>query len=337
MKGKIRDCIILIRPYWIVFFGLIPVIGALCNGQFNFFSLIVLFIIGLFSYIFGFVQNDYFDKGIDKKSQYVSERPLAVGTVTEKEAIFIFLFSFFMSLILAYIFLFTVLSFSALLLSLFLITVYNKYSKRTPGMEYVLGLGGYTSGLFGALTYSNSLTPLVLLVLPLALMQFVFDVGVFANLKDVKYDAKLGVRTTPIAFGVKVINNEFKIPTSFVVYAFFIKGIQIVAAMLIFLTGYSSFFLYTFPIPGTLFFILSITLIYTLWKVISTPLSNRDKMLLYVGLNELLTYLLIPVALMAYLVENTNIITPFLLTVAPTLWLVVSLRAIFGKKMMPLE
>lgn len=337
MKGKIKDYIVLIRPYWIVFFGLIPVIGALCNGQFNFSPLIILFIIGMFSYIFGFVQNDYFDKDIDKESQYVSERPLATGTVSEKEVIFLFLFSLFMSLILAYIFLFTILSFSALLLSFFLITLYNKYSKHTPGMEYVLGLGAYTSGLFGALTYSSNLTPLVLLVLPLGLMQFVFDVGVLANLKDVKYDARMGVKTTPIVLGVKVINNELKIPTSFIVYAFFIKGIQIVIAMLIFLTGYASFFLYTLPIPGILFFILSITLIYTLRKVISTPLSNRDKMLLYVGLNEFLTYFLIPVVLMAYLVENTNILTPFLLTVGPTLWLAVSLRAIFGKRMMPLE
>ena len=121
MKGKIKDYIILIRPYWIVFFGLIPAIGAMCNGQFNVFPLSVLFIIGMFSYIFGFVQNDYFDKNTDKESQYVSERPFAKEIISEKGVILLILFSFFMPLALAYVFIFTISSFSALLLSFFLI------------------------------------------------------------------------------------------------------------------------------------------------------------------------------------------------------------------------
>jgi len=337
MRGKIKDIIILIRPYWIVFFGLIPVIGAMCNGQFNFFQLSILFIIGMFSYIFGFVQNDYFDKYIDKKSKYVSERPFALDTISEKEVIFLILFSLIISLLLAYIFLFTLLSFSVLLLSFFLITLYNKYSKHISGMEYVLGLSACTSGLFGALTISDNITPLVLFIVPLSLMQFVFDVGVLANLKDVKYDARIGIKTTPIVFGVKVINDELIIPTSFILYAFFIKSIHIMIALFIFLTGYTSFFIYVLPIPGILFFIFSIAVFYTLWKVISTPLLHRDKMLIYIGLNELLSYLLIPVVLTTYLVENINIFVPILLIVGPILWLILSLRVVFGKGMIPLE
>ncbi len=60
-------------------------------------------------------------------------------------------------------------------------------------------------------------------------------------------------------------------------------------------------------------------------------------MLLYIGLNELLTYLLIPVVLMTYLVENTNIFVPILLIVGPIIWLILSLRIVFGKRMIPLE
>ena len=337
MKGKIKDYIVLIRPYWIVFFGLIPAIGAMCNGQFNVFPLIVLFIIGMFSYIFGFVQNDYFDKNIDKESQYVSERPFAKETISEKGVIFLILFSFFMSLALAYVFIFTISSFSVLLLSFFLITLYNKFSKRIFGMEYVLGLGAYTSGLFGALTYSDNLTSLVLFILPLALLQFVFDVGVLASLKDVKYDAMMGVKTTPIVFGVKVITDELIIPTAFIVYAFFIKGAHIAIALSIFLTEYASFFAYSLPIPGILILSFSVIILYTLWKIMSTSLLHRDKMLIYIGLNELLTYFLIPTILMAYLSENINIFMPVLLLIGPTLWLAFSLRVIYGKKMVPLE
>jgi hypothetical protein len=168
-------------------------------------------------------------------------------------------------------------------------------------------------------------------------MQFVFDVGVLANLKDVKYDARMGSKTSPILFGVKVINNELKIPISFILYAFLVKSIHIIIALFIFLTGYTSFFIYFLPIPGILFFIFSIVIFYTLWMVLSTSLLNRDKMLIYIGLNELITYLLIPVIIMAYLVENTNIFVPILFIVGPIIWLILSLRVIFGKRMIPLE
>ena len=89
-KEKIKGYIKLMRPYGAIYVPLIAVFGALCNRQFHFFPLFGLFIIGIFSHIFGFVQNDYFDREIDKKSKYVSERPLAKGIVSQKGRFFYF-------------------------------------------------------------------------------------------------------------------------------------------------------------------------------------------------------------------------------------------------------
>jgi hypothetical protein len=180
------------------------------------------------------------------------------------------------------------------------------------------------------------LSPLVIFIALFVPMMNVFNVGVSANLKDVKYDSKQGIKTTPMILGVTAIDDELRIPALFTTYAFSIKGIHIGIALLPFLAGYVSMFLYGSPLPIICFAILSTLIIYTLWKILSTPLSERDTMIRYAGIHELLTYLLVPVVLMSYLVENINIFAPILLIVVPPLWIKFTLRVVFGKKV-PLE
>jgi hypothetical protein len=146
-----------------------------------------------------------------------------------------------------------------------------------PGMEYVLGAGVCTFALFGALTVSDVLSPLVIFIV-------------------------LFVRI----------------------------------ALMPFLTGEVSMFLYDFPIPIICFSILSTLIIYTQWKMLSTPLSERAKMIRYAGMLEILTYFLLPVVLMSYLTENINIFAPILLIVVPPLWVKFYVKVFFGKRM-PLE
>ncbi|MCK4416038.1 MAG: UbiA family prenyltransferase, partial [Thermoplasmatales archaeon] len=188
----------LIRPYGILFLGLTPVFGAICNGEFRFLNLSVLFIIGLLSHVFTFVQNDYYDMEIDKKSKYVIDRPLASGEISKKKVFIIILFSCIISMMLAVLFFFTIPSFFVLLLSFFLMTLYNKYSKKISGMEYVIGTGVFTYGIFGALTVSTNISTLAVIISLVGFMQWLFSVGISANLKDVEYDSKLGIKTTPI-------------------------------------------------------------------------------------------------------------------------------------------
>ncbi len=332
-----KDYLILIRPYGMLFLGFTLVFGAIANGEFNFFHLTLLLIMGLFAHIFTFVQNDYYDVATDSKSSYVSNRPLVKGSITQKKAFVIFFASFLISSLIAIVFLFSYYSFALLLLSFLFITLYNKYSKKFFGMEYILGMGVFTYGIFGALTVSNIISNLAIIVSFFGFMQWLFSVGVSANLKDVEYDSKLGIKTTPTKFGVKASKEELIIPLSFKMYAVGIKIIHLVIAALPLLFGYTSIFVYNHPIPGFFFLVISIIVLYFTIKILTTPIKEREKMLIYVGLQEGLALLLLPILLMSILIDKFGIIQTFLLVILFIFWPLFWFRILYGKKMIPLE
>ena len=327
----------LIRPYGMLFLGFAPVFGAIANNELSFSRLALLFTIGILTHIFGFVQNDYYDIEIDGKSKYVSSRPLITGHISKKTAFVIFTSSFIISLILAILFLFSFVSFSVLLFSFLCMGLYNKYSKLFFGMEYILSIGIFTLGMFGALTVSNNISSLAIIVSALGFIQWLFSVGISANLKDVEFDSKLGIRTTPTVFGVHASDIKLVIPLSFHLYAFTLKFLHIFIASLPFFLGYTSIFIYNFPIPGVCFIIISIILFYLTFKILSTPIKERDKMLICAGLQEGLALLLIPVALMSFLIEKISLSTTFLLILLFIFWPIFWFRFLFGKRMIPLE
>jgi len=332
-----KQYLTLIRPYGMLFLGFAPVFGAIANGEFSLLHLAILLVIGLLAHIFTFVQNDYYDVEIDRKSKYVSNRPFVTGSISQKTVIVIFLFSFILSLILAIVFFFTIYSFIALLLAFLCMTLYNKYSKRLFGMEYILSIGIFIYGIFGALTVSDTISTFALLISSVGFIHWLFSVGISANLKDVEFDSKVGVKTTPAVFGVHVSDEKLLIPPSFCLYAFFIKIIHILFISLTFFLGYTSILLYGLPIPGICFLILSILIFYLTFKILSIPIKKRDKMLIYVGYQEGFAFLLIPFALMSYLVENISIVATFFLILLLIFWPLFWFRVLFGKRMIPLE
>jgi len=327
----------LIRPYGMLYLGLTPVFGAICNGMFNFFHLSILFFIGVLSHIFTFVQNDIFDMVVDKQSVYVSKRPLIIGSISQKEALFIVVFSFSLSIILAIVFVFTPLSFIFLLLSFLLVSLYNKYSKKVVFMEYILSTGIFTYGLFGAYSVSFTISSLAIIFCFFASIQWLFSVGVFANLKDVEYDTKVGIKTTPNKLGVKIIDDKLFVSNVFKLYAFGIKILHIFIAMLPLLFGFTSINVNSLPFPLFFFVILSIFILFLLGKILTTPLSRRDNMLIYEGLQEGLAFLFIPTVLASYLINNIGVLSTVLLVVFMIIWPLTCFRVLFGKKMIPLE
>jgi len=328
---------ILIRPYGMLFLGFTPVFTAIANGKFSFTHLSILFIIGLLMHIFTFVQNDYYDVKIDSKSEYVSNRPFVTGEISSKKVITIFLLSFISSIVLCILFVFTIYSFIMLILSFLFISLYNKYSKQFSGMEYILSLGVFSFGLFGALTVSNNITNFALIVSTFGFLQWLFSVGISANLKDVKFDSKQNIKTTPIIFGVKVVDNKLKIPSIFKIYAFSIKIIHILILTLLYIYEYTHLYIYKLPIVGILFIIISIILLILTEKILTTQLIKRDKILIYIGLQEGLALLLLPITLMQYLIENINLIPTMIIILLLILWPIFCFRTLFGKKMIPLE
>lgn len=335
--GRIKQYVTLIRPYGILFLGFMPVFGALCNGEFNLFHLSVLLGIGLLAHVFTFVQNDYFDVEVDRRSKYVEGRPLITGGVPRRHALILFLSSFILSLGLAVVFLFSVRSLLFLLLSFLFITLYNSYSKRLPGMEFVLGLGVLTYGLFGGYTVSDTLSPLVLIISLIGFLQWVFSVGVSANLKDVESDARLGIRTTPIMFGVRAVHMHLKKPTIFFMYAYGVKILHLFVASLPFLLGYTSIMIAGLPIPLLFYVLIAGVLLFTTYKILTTSLKKREMMLRFEGVHEGFALLLFPIALLSFLIKHAGILPTILLFVLLVIWPLFSLWILFGKTLIPLE
>jgi len=309
-----KEYLILIRPYGMLFLGFTPVFGAIANKEFNYLHLTALLTIGLLAHIFTFVQNDYYDIVIDSKSKYVSNRPLVKGSITRKKALSIYIASFFISLFIAVWFLFSYYSFFVLLLSFLFITIYNKYSKKFFGMEYILGMGVFTFGIYGALTVSNIVSNLAIVVSFFGFMQWLFSVGISANLKDVEYDSRMGIKTTPTKFGVSIF-----------------------AVALPLLLGYTSIFVYNLPIPGVLFLLVALIVFYYIIKILKTPVIEREKMLIYAGLQEGLSLLLLPIMLLSVLIDVFGTIQTFLLVLLLIFWPLFWFRVLYGKKMIPLE
>ena len=76
--------------------AVIPVIGALSASYYDegilvlsmesvvLFSLI--FILGLLMHVYGFVQNEYEDREVDKRSEHLQKKPLVSGEVRPEQA-----------------------------------------------------------------------------------------------------------------------------------------------------------------------------------------------------------------------------------------------------------
>jgi 4-hydroxybenzoate polyprenyltransferase len=320
-----------------LFLGLTPTFSAIANGEFDPVRLSILTIIGFLVHIFTFVQNDYYDIAVDRKSKYVSNRPIVTGAINQKIALLIIIFSFIILLILTIFFVFSIYSIILLLIALTLISLYNKLSKCFFGMEYILALGVFSFSIFGALTITENLSNLALIISVFFFFQWLFSVGISANLKDVEFDSKLNIKTTPIAFGVKMSKNKLMIPFHFIFYAFTIKILHLTIIALILILGYSSPYVLGLPAPILSFIILVFISLYLTSKIFTTSSINRDKMLIFVGLQEGLSFLLIPFVVMSYLIENIGMVATILIIIMLIVWPIFWFRVLYGKKMVPLE
>ena len=332
-----KQYFILFRPYGMLFLGFTPFFGAIANEEYNLFNLLLLCLIGFLVHVFTFVLNDYCDIEIDRKSKYVINRPLTTGSISKKTVVGIFISSFIISITLNVIFLFTLYSFLSLVLTFACMTLYNKYSKRYVGMEYILGLGVLSLSIFGSFTVSDTIMPLALLAALFGLLQWLFSVGIAANLKDVEFDTKQGIITTPVWFGTHIAKTLLIIPTKFKLYAYCVKIIHIVIGLLILEFGKRFSTLNNYVDVRLIFLLISFVVLYCSYKIFSTPIAKRDTMLIFIGIQEGLSFLLLPISLLSSLLIQTSLLFTSLLILIMISWPLFCFRILFGKHMIPLE
>ena len=253
--------------------AMIPLMGALAMGETNIFHLIPVFIIGLLAHIYGFAFNHYNDIEIDRQNPELNERPLAKGVITKKHALIYIMSVFLLSIILTTIFFFDLIVLSIFLIAMFLATLYDIYSKKIPGMDFVLAASIATIAIFGSATVSLNFTPLAYIIWILAFIQTINLNLIAGGLKDIENDQNRKCKTAAIKLGVKVENGIFHASLSFIILAFIFGISYAILSLIPFLFNIINYYLWQL----LLVLFLNIIYLYTLTKMlISRPFIRKD-------------------------------------------------------------
>ena len=277
-----------------------PVFGAISVGIYDFYNLSILFIIGAFAAIFGFVLNDYADVELDKLIKELHGKPLVSGVISKKNAVAICIISVILT------FFFTIflwkgnkideLKFSAittLTIAGLLGTIYNLYGKKLIASDFLVALSMSFIFLFGALSFSkpNLLTWIIFL---LTFNQTLHMNAIEGGIKDADHDFIMGVKNIALAAGIKVSRNKIFIPLHFKVFG---MGIRFFSAFLIFIP-----FIYGLKYEIWQILLLLILISFVLYlenKLLSMKKFDRRKIRKKISLAAFLRYSVVPFMLIS--------------------------------------
>jgi 4-hydroxybenzoate polyprenyltransferase len=215
------------RIHSAVLTGMTPVLGAIVTNYYNPIVLLILYLIGICTHIFGFTLNEYLDVDIDKKSKDLKNKPLVKGTISKQGAL-TFAFS---AIIVGYLLIFILINsfccpgFFAIIfytLSWLAIGLYDLTSKKLRGTDIILALWIGLLGLFGGFAVSTSPDGRVFIIGALAFFQLWIQ-NVLAGLKDVQHDELGSGTTASLRMGVRIENNRLIVPLRFQAYVYFLK------------------------------------------------------------------------------------------------------------------
>ena len=334
-RRMLREYLKLARSFNAVLTGIAPVIGAIAMQQYDLLILIVLFFIGFFGHIFGFVFNDIIDYHIDKSSKDINDRPLVSGTISLRNAKAFAFGSMIIAFVLSLYLAFSTNRFFPLLIlvvSALLVIIYDLVSKKFLFTDIFIALGVFFLILYGA---SNgalpSLTVLAFIVCLLGAIQVLFMQIVTGGIKDIENDFKRGAKTLALHMGVRVSEGKLHISPAYKALAY---GIQLVDLSIVFLPFFIvwnvrrlSLFQYfqwvTLFLLGVLMFLLT-------YKLLTMEGFDRMRARKYIGSHYLVNFSLVPIMLMT--LENP---WPCLLIIFPVLGFVFSNIVLHGTLLQP--
>lgn len=299
--------------------SVIPVLGALCSGGRDLFSLGVLFAIGLSLYILGSALNEYVDIEVDRLSKHLSKKPLVKGTIPKKNALIITIIAGAVTLLLGLSF--NVWAFGILLLSLSFAVFYDLFSKKLLGIEVALAAWAASLFLFGAFTVSTRLSPIIYVLALLVFLRLMFETSVEGGLKDMEHDPQVKAKTLPNIFGVRVAGDRIHMPPLFKVYAFFL---EIVFVLFMFV----AFLFFDLNITALHILVLTVLILgmFSTMRFLRLQQFQRRMIIRTAGLHELLAI----TALGVMLAPLIGALTVFLMIFFAILWEFVLLQGLYG-------
>lgn len=298
-----------------------PVFGAISVGMYDFYHLALLFAIGAFSVIFGFVLNDYADIELDKLVKELHGKPLISGDISPKNAIAISFFciplTFFFIFLLWYGETLDDLKFVALacmVIAYISATIYNLYGKQIVGSDFFVAISMAFVFLFGALSFGTP-TLLTWVIFILTFNQTLHMNAVEGGIKDADHDFSMGVKNIALLSGVKVDNGNIFIPFGFKAFGI---GIRLFSSFLVFVP----FAFYTADYQPWHIIIMALFVFGVLYlsvKLLILKMFDRAVIRKLIASQAFLRYSLVPVMLIPFIGLPYSIV----LIVFPFAWYVI--------------
>jgi len=331
VKNTLREYLSLFRIQTGAATASAPLLGGLVMGQRDVLHLAVLFFIGLFYHIFGFVLNEYVDVEVDKKSVDLKKKPLVSGSITKDQALFVVIMSVLCSYVLIVFFYRSIYPIVFFSLALLLGGLYDLYGKRIVGMDFVLAGGFFFICLMGASTISTSFNVLVYLVCLIFFFQIAFNNAFEGGLKDVDHDGVGGAKTLAQSMGVNVKDRFLRITKSFTVFAYFLRVVFLF--LLVFLGSQPQLNIWSYKhgLQMILIVFLAAVSFGMLSRFLKSVKFDRFRLMRLFSLHEMASYFMV-VLVLSPLYDVW--ITVFLLLL-PAVWYLVTNMALYGKLLEP--
>lgn len=293
-----------------------PVFGAISVGVYDFHKLIILFAIGCFSAIFGFVLNDYADVELDKLIKELHGKPLVSGAIERKTAVGICILCVLLSFLFAFMLWvdseFDYMKFSAitvLFIAGVLGTIYNLYGKKIAGSDFLVALSMSFVFLFGALAF-NKPNLLTWIIFILTFNQTLHMNAVEGGIKDADHDFIMNVKNIALTSGVKVEGDKISIPWHFKSFGMGIRLFSSITVFIPFIYGYEYYAWQIFLLILLIFLVLSIEI-----KLLFIKKFNRAKIRKLISSAAFIRYSIVPVML----ISEIGLIA-IILIILPVLW-----------------
>ena len=334
VSGKLVEYIKLIRlPGW-GGYCITAVFGAITVGVLDPLVLTLLFTIGGFVTLYGFVLNDYIDVATDNLSEELTQRPLVKGSIPRSHALYIAVggvIGAYVLIILAMVFnffiqnMYTILVFT---IAVILAAIYNIYGKKFPGSDIFVAGATAVYCIFGAMAANVNITSLTWVVTIVTFFQVMYLNAIIGGLKDADHDYKLGVKNIALSFGVKVKDKHLFIPLSFKILALVFRTGSLIVMFIPLL------FIENFPyaiwqpiIMALMFLGVYLATI----KMLNVKKFVRNELRKLISIQVFLRYSIVPVMLLLV----TGYPIGIFLILFPVLWYALFNRLLYGSSSKP--
>jgi 4-hydroxybenzoate polyprenyltransferase len=287
-------------------------------GVSDIYPLSLIFIIGAFASIFGFLINDYVDIELDGFVDELKKKPLVSGEVSKKNALIIAFYlaftTFFFIALLWYnqaIDYYKFIALICIILAVILGTLYDVYGNHVVGSDFFVAISVSLIFLFGALSFGQP-TVIIWIIFILTFENILYMNVVQNGIKDADHDYKLGVKNIALSLGVKVRENSIVIPRSFQAFGI---GLRLFSAVLFFVP----FFVFGYDYylwQMILLIVLVVAYLFLDTKLLRIKTFDRSQIRKLIGIQSFLRYSLVPVMLF----KIVGILPSFLLILIPIVW-----------------